>query len=239
MLYKIVVGLLFVTSWGYGQILTLKEETFSFGDISNIRTVSRDVEFQNTGDKPLIIEKVRASCGCTASSLEKKKLDPSESSKLTVTFNPKGRSGQQSKNITFYSNDIENKVKRISFTANVVPVWDVEPRRLEFKLKADRSDYEVTEQNLIIKNLGEEPIQVESISSANSNLTIETPENMEIKPDEKMETTVKINPDYKPDYSTPTSILISGKIGGESTNRNIRVIIAIPPTSGTPDTYGP
>ena len=229
MVIKIVVGLMIGVCCSYGQILKFQEDSFSFGDIDNIKTVNRDIEFQNIGDQTLVIDKVKASCGCTTGSLEKKELAPSESSKVSVSFNPKGRSGTQRKSVTFFTNDVENKVKKISFSANVVPVWDLEPKRLEFKLKADRSQYEVSEKQLFIKNLSDESIYVENVSTTNTNLTIQTPEDTEIKPGEKMKTTVTISPEYKPEYSVPTNILINAKIKGEPTNRSLRVVVSVPP----------
>ena len=229
MVFKIVISLMIAVGCAHGQLLKFKEDSFSFGDIDDLNTVNRDVEFQNIGDQALVIEKVKASCGCTAGSLEKKELAPMESSKVSVAFNPKGRSGKQHKSVTFFTNDIENKVKKISFTANVVPVWELDPRRLEFKLKADHSAYEVGEKLLFVKNLSDEPIHVESVSSPNSNLTIETPDSTEIKPNEKMKATVRINPEYKPEYSVPTSIMVNAKIKGETTNRSLRVVISVPP----------
>ena len=229
MAIKIFMAIMITAGWCYGQVITFKEDSFTFGDIDNIKTVSREVEFQNTGDQTLIIDKVKASCGCTAGTLEKKELAPNESSKVSLSFNPKGRSGKQQKSVTFFTNDIQNKVKKISFTANVKPVWELDPRRLEFKLKADRSQYEISEKQLLIKSLGDKSILVEKVSSANSNFTIETPENMEIKPGEEMKVAIKISPDYKPEYSVPTSILVTAKIDDEPANQSVRVIISVPP----------
>ena len=234
MFIKFFICFLTISTVSMGQIITFSDDTFSFGDIDNIQPVNRDIEFQNTGDKTLIVEKVKASCGCTAGSLEKKELEPMEKSKVSVSFNPKGRSGMQRKTVTFFTNDIENKTKKITFTANIVPVWEMEPRRLEFKFNADNSKYEKTDQSFFIKNTGKSSITVENISSANTNISVKIPESMEIKPGEKLETVVSIDEEYKPEYSIPTNIMVNAKINGESTSQSLRVVVSVPPKNLQP-----
>ena len=49
--------------------------------------MSYEFEYRNEGDKPLIITKVKASCGCTATNYSKEPLLPGESSKIRATYN--------------------------------------------------------------------------------------------------------------------------------------------------------
>lgn len=44
----------------------LSEQSHDFGDIKQHEPVTHDFVFRNTGTEPLIIDNVRASCGCTA-----------------------------------------------------------------------------------------------------------------------------------------------------------------------------
>ncbi len=64
--------------------------------------------FKNTGGQDLIIEDVRASCGCTATSPKDKVIAPGASSEITATFDSRGRMGMQRKSITVKSNDPVN-----------------------------------------------------------------------------------------------------------------------------------
>ena len=43
----------------------------------------------NTGDKPLIIENVSASCGCTTPKKPEKPIAPGKSDRIEVIFHPK------------------------------------------------------------------------------------------------------------------------------------------------------
>lgn len=61
--------------------------------------------FKNTGGSDLIIEDVRASCGCTATSPKDKVIPPGGSSEISATFDSRGRMGKQRKTITVRSND--------------------------------------------------------------------------------------------------------------------------------------
>jgi len=59
----------------------------------------------NTGKKPLIIEKVSASCGCTTPSKPEKPIPPGKSDEITVVFHPKETQlGQQNKTVTVIAN---------------------------------------------------------------------------------------------------------------------------------------
>ena len=59
----------------------------------------------NTGEKPLVIEKVSASCGCTTPSKPEKPIPPGKSDEITVVFHPKETQlGQQNKTVTVMAN---------------------------------------------------------------------------------------------------------------------------------------
>lgn len=59
----------------------------------------------NTGDETLSIANVLASCGCTATSLEKTLLSPGESVALETKVNTAGFQGTVDKRVTVQSND--------------------------------------------------------------------------------------------------------------------------------------
>ncbi|MCI4670549.1 MAG: DUF1573 domain-containing protein [Bacteroidia bacterium] len=65
-------------------------------------------KFTNTGKEPLIIESVKASCGCTASAPKDKVIQPGATSEIQATFDSRGRRGTQRKSITVRSNDPDN-----------------------------------------------------------------------------------------------------------------------------------
>lgn len=73
----------------------------------------------NTGKKPLIIEKVSASCGCTTPSKPEKPIPPGKSDEITVVFHPKETQlGQQNKTITVIANT-DPKMEVLTISAMV------------------------------------------------------------------------------------------------------------------------
>lgn len=80
-------------------------------DFGNVKAeVENTTTFKvtNTGDKPLIIENVEASCGCTTPKKPEKPILPGQSDEITVTFksNP-GQTGDQKKSVTVTANTDE------------------------------------------------------------------------------------------------------------------------------------
>jgi Protein of unknown function (DUF1573). len=95
-----------------GQRILSQNDTFTFDkkehDFGNISESGGEVEcvfiFTNTGDSPLTITQVTASCGCTAPSWTKEPVAPGKQGYINAKFNPKGRSGNFSKVLAVYSN---------------------------------------------------------------------------------------------------------------------------------------
>ena len=66
--------------------------------------VSHTFEVSNTGDMPLVITRVIASCGCTTPEWPKEPVAPGKKAQIKVTFDPAGRPGPFTKTISVYSN---------------------------------------------------------------------------------------------------------------------------------------
>jgi len=88
--------------------------TFDFGTAKQGDKVECTFVFRNEGENDLIIRKVKASCGCTATNPEKTVLKKGEESKINATFNTAGKSGKQYKSITIISNDPVNSTTMLS-----------------------------------------------------------------------------------------------------------------------------
>jgi|GEM_PF-1436302 len=96
-------------------------------------SVTRTVRFRNTGTAPLEILNVSASCGCTAGKPDKQVYQPGESGQFEITFNPRGRTGQQRTSVTIRSNDPQRPVQTINVVAYVNRQWIIEPALLNFQ----------------------------------------------------------------------------------------------------------
>lgn len=100
--------------------IVFDELEFDGGDIIQGTLLKHEFHFRNEGKSNLVIESVKASCGCTASEPEKKILAPGESSYITVTFNSAGKTGLQHKTVTVYTNDPRNPHVVLHIKSNVV-----------------------------------------------------------------------------------------------------------------------
>ena len=110
-----------------GPRLTFHSTVHEFGDIWDVETLPCAFTFLNTGDQPLIIEKVHPGCGCTTTTLEKMVFAPGESGTIDAAFKPNA-TGSLAKTITVLSNDSDAPTKTLYLRANVTPFVKVDPR---------------------------------------------------------------------------------------------------------------
>ncbi len=79
-----------------------------FGDIKPDSQNNCRFEVFNTGTKPLIIENVEASCGCTTPHKPEKPIPPGKSDFIEVGFHPNpGQINEITKSITVTANTVE------------------------------------------------------------------------------------------------------------------------------------
>lgn len=89
-----------------GAKIQLDEKEYNFGKVNEYGgPVSHTFTFTNVGNKPLVITKAFASCGCTTPEYSTKPIKPGEKGKIKVTFNPLGRPGPIDKLVRILSND--------------------------------------------------------------------------------------------------------------------------------------
>ena len=93
-----------------GPLTTVKfdEKSYDFGKVMEGEIVEHDYHFTNTGDEPLILKKVKASCGCTVPTWPRKPIPPGGKGLIHAKFDTKrrGRPGgaPQNKRITVTGN---------------------------------------------------------------------------------------------------------------------------------------
>lgn len=85
-------------------VFNLENDTFDFGVVQEGVKVEHVFDFVNTGEAPLIISNVLASCGCTTPEYSKHPIAPGEKGTVKVMFDSNGQLGKQHKIITVMSN---------------------------------------------------------------------------------------------------------------------------------------
>ncbi|HAQ39129.1 MAG TPA: DUF1573 domain-containing protein [Saprospirales bacterium] len=96
-----------------GPVTTVEYEgeVHDFGKVMEGDIVTHVFKFKNTGDEPLILKDVKASCGCTAPSWSRTPIAPGKKGEIEVRFDTKGRGQAGGK----------PESKRITVTANTDP----------------------------------------------------------------------------------------------------------------------
>ena len=95
--------------------------TFDFGDIKEADgPVTHVFKIKNTGEAPLVVTKVVASCGCTSPDWTKEPIAPGKNGEVKVTFDPTGRPNTFAKTISIYSNGKTGSYL-LTIKGNVIP----------------------------------------------------------------------------------------------------------------------
>ncbi|GAB4026965.1 DUF1573 domain-containing protein [Spirosoma koreense] len=105
-------------------IITFAEKgIYDFGTLTEGDTVEHVFTFTNTGEFPLIINNVTASCGCTTPDWPHEPVAPGAKSSVKVRFNSRGKMGEQNKTITIFANT-EPAMTDLQFKAMVTASAD-------------------------------------------------------------------------------------------------------------------
>ena len=96
-------AILFISISFNAQEFKFDEETIDYGKIEKASNGERTFVFTNTGDQPLIIQKIKSSCGCTVPKKPSGPIMPGEKGEIKVSYDTK-RVGGFSKSITITSN---------------------------------------------------------------------------------------------------------------------------------------
>ena len=102
-----------------GPVITFKENSKDFGDITQGQQVAHTFVLTYTGKQPLIISNVAATCGCTVPSWPKEPVAPGKSAEIKVSFNSTGKVGKQNSVVRIYSNASE-PIEKVSLISNVL-----------------------------------------------------------------------------------------------------------------------
>ena len=93
-----------------------------YGSIKEeVEVAVSEFEFANTGKSPVIIQRVIASCGCTAPTYSREPILPGKKGAVKVAYHTTNRPGNFQKNIRVYTN-IPDTVYTLTIKGNVIPM---------------------------------------------------------------------------------------------------------------------
>jgi hypothetical protein len=99
-------------------IIKFETKVVDYGSITQNSDGTRFFSFTNTGDAPLLISKVKTTCGCTVPSYSKAPILPGQTGELEIKYNTK-KLGAFIKIITVTSN-AEGGNKILKIKGNIV-----------------------------------------------------------------------------------------------------------------------
>ena len=132
--------------------LTFKESIYDFGAIGESDGYAEHIfTFVNTGDAPLTVSRVTASCGCTRPDWTNVPIEPGMEGNVIIAFDPRGRIGNFNKTATVYTNE-DDGFKRHKLT--IIGVVEDKPAENPYTIYVDTiGGIGVEENNLIFDNI--------------------------------------------------------------------------------------
>ena len=108
---------------------SLKVDTaeYDWGVALQGETVEHTFTLTNVGGAPLIIERIKPSCGCTTVNLPEKPILPGQSDTFTLSIDTKSLPAKTKKSASIYSNDASSPAK-VYMSGQVEPLFEVEPK---------------------------------------------------------------------------------------------------------------
>jgi hypothetical protein len=152
--------------------LQVPEPDFDFGEVFQGDKVLHVYEFTNQGDEPLLIDRVRSSCGCTAVLVSEKNLPPGGKGELQANFDSSRFRGAVSKTIYLYSNDPVRPVMQLQLQGKVLEVVAVEPNQVNFGQVKSQQPVMAT---VMLHNRGEKPLTLGEPRSTAAELLVKMP----------------------------------------------------------------
>lgn len=100
---------------------------YNYGTISQNSDGNCEFKFKNVGKEPLVLSKVRSSCGCTVPTWPRKPIMPGEEETIKVKYDTR-RLGRIYKSISIYSN-AKNSPVTARIAGNVVKQDNMIPEK--------------------------------------------------------------------------------------------------------------
>lgn len=100
---------------------------YDYGTIAQNSDGTCEFKFKNTGKEPLVLSKVRSSCGCTVPTWPRKPIMPGQEETIKVKYDTR-RLGRIYKSITIYSN-AKNSPAVARITGKVVKEVQMMPEK--------------------------------------------------------------------------------------------------------------
>ena len=142
------------------QTISFDKTTLDYGTVKTGADGQRIFTVKNTGDKPLILSNVAASCGCTTPVWSQDPIMPGKTADIKVGYNT-AINGYFLKQITVFSNDPKEERTVLNITGTVEPnaeekiviVKELTPAEKKIAEKAAKREAKMKKKTTIAKKV--------------------------------------------------------------------------------------
>ena len=195
----VVFIVVFLVPLAQASVKSITPNMIELGKIKSGDIAETQIQFVNTSKFPLIIERVKTSCGCTAAHLENDAISPGDTARINITFNSKGFRGQLRKSVSVLLQDHEPPSLNYILDVEVIEELTVSPRYIHYKLNAATFD-SLIQGTFVFSNLSDKTVKIKKISTKDNTITWKKVPK-EIKPKDKFTFEFDICPKKKLGFS--------------------------------------
>jgi hypothetical protein len=172
--------LLFVHLGARAQgVMTFEKENHDFGNVAEGTMATHEFKFKNTGNQPIVIANVQASCGCTTPDWTKTPVLPGKTGIVKAMYSSGGRPGVFNKTVTVTSNAATpstvlsikgNVLNKAEVKATLTPAQLAQSPRLNLdRTTHDFGKMEAGQQpsaRFTVRNTGKQELQLGQLTSS-------------------------------------------------------------------------
>lgn len=195
--------------------LAVDNPTFDFGVVFQGEQVPHVFVFSNGGDEPLVIDRVRSSCGCTAALISEKNLPPGGSGEVQVSFDSTRFRGHVTKTVYLYSNDPVQPVMQLFIKGSVKESVTIDPVQVNF---GPIPVGQTARTEVLLRNQGNSPLVLGTPTTTAEELTVSLPAR-QFAAGSEVKVTLGLNP--KPGQTRFSGYVLLPVEGG--TSRELRI----------------
>jgi hypothetical protein len=163
------------------------ETSFHFGTVPQGTKVVHEFDLRNEGSADLLIQRVTASCGCTATTVSSRTIAPGSVEKLRMEFDTSGFSGSKTKTVEVVTNDANQPELVFSLKGVVEQGVSMEPTRLEFGELVPSSSASERRKQFTVQLKPGSDLSIASVKSYSSQISVSSLGNnayvVELSPD--------------------------------------------------------